>query len=153
MAIKYKLFQITKEGSTNFGKWRARVVPTGTVNLDQLAEHMHSHNSAYSAGVIRGVLTDMVTCIIELVASGNCVDIEGFGRFKAKICCTGSEKMEDFALSRNIKDVKLACRPKKTFHTQYLTYGRYKGQLTSTPLKVQEITQNANTLGKAAANK
>ena len=42
-----------------FGKFYARPVVTHTIGIAELAEHMASHNTPFSAGTIRGILTDM----------------------------------------------------------------------------------------------
>ena len=73
-----------------YGKWYARVVTMGkTVTLEELAEHMAQHNTPYSEGVIRGVLTDMVNCIRELVLEGKSVKIPNLAIFSAGIKSTG----------------------------------------------------------------
>ena len=64
--IRYILNQIKIKSSKAFGQWIAKPVVEETVNLDKLAEHMSDHNSPYSKGAIKGILTDMVTCIKEL---------------------------------------------------------------------------------------
>ena len=76
-----------------YGKWYARVVTMGkTVTLEELAEHMAQHNTPYSEGVIRGVLTDMVNCIRELVLEGKSVKIPNLAIFSAGIKSTGDRQ-------------------------------------------------------------
>ena len=58
------------------GKWFARAVSDETFDLAKLAEHMSKHNSPYSSGVIKGVLTDMVDCIKELLLDGKNVKLD-----------------------------------------------------------------------------
>ena len=71
MSIYYKLYQNKRKGSVTKDKWYARSAVMGkTVSLEDLAEHMAQHNTPYSEGVIKGVLTDMITCIRELVLEG-----------------------------------------------------------------------------------
>ena len=45
-----------------YGKYYARPVVTETIGIDELAEHMASHNTPFSKGAIKGLLTDMVSC-------------------------------------------------------------------------------------------
>ena len=52
------------------GKFFAYPVITQTYGLDELAEHMESHNTPFSKGAIKGMLTDMVSCVRELVLQG-----------------------------------------------------------------------------------
>ena len=48
-----------------YGKYYAYPVITQTVGIDGLAEHMASHNTPFSKGAIKGMITDMVSCIKE----------------------------------------------------------------------------------------
>ena len=60
--IRYKIYQNQQKKGLNAGKWFARAVSDETFDLAKLAEHMSKHNSPYSGGVIKGVLSDMVDC-------------------------------------------------------------------------------------------
>lgn len=60
--ILYKLVKNNnKKFPGTYGKYYARPAVTATISIDQLAEHMSSHNTPFSAGAVRGILTDMVT--------------------------------------------------------------------------------------------
>ena len=65
--IRYVLRQNSNELSKVFGKFFAFPVIEETVDLAGLSEHMSSHNTPFSKGVIKGLLTDMVNCIKELL--------------------------------------------------------------------------------------
>ena len=71
--IRYKIYQNQQKKGLNAGKWFARAVSDETFDLAKLAEHMSKHNSPYSGGVIKGVLSDMVDCIKELLLDGKAV--------------------------------------------------------------------------------
>ena len=72
-------------GYTMLGKYYARAEVKKTYDMKELAKHMHQHNAAFSAGLIVGVLTDMVACIKELVLEGHVVKIADLGLFKASV--------------------------------------------------------------------
>ena len=57
-----------------YGKYYARPVVTETIGIDELAEHMASHNTPFSKGAIKGLLTDMVSCVKELVLQNKAVN-------------------------------------------------------------------------------
>lgn len=81
--ILYKLVKNNnKKFPGTYGKYYARPAVTATISIDQLAEHMSSHNTPFSAGAVRGILTDMVKCVKELVLSGYSVNIK-FPHFAA----------------------------------------------------------------------
>ena len=74
--ILYTLKKYVNEKlSAAYGKFFAYPVITQTYGLDELAEHMESHNTPFSKGAIKGMLTDMVSCVRELVLQGIAVKI------------------------------------------------------------------------------
>ncbi len=94
-----------------FGKYYAFPVINQTIGMDGLSEHMASHNTPFSAGAIKGMLTDLVGCIRELTLQGIAVKIDNLAIFSIGIknkCGAASEK--DFSVAKNIESVKLRAR-------------------------------------------
>ena len=110
--VRYILQQIKITSHKCFGKWFAKNVVEETIDLDALAEHMSNHNSPYSKGVIKGLLTDMIGCIKELLLEGKNVKIDDLAIFSIGIknAKGGAATEEDFNVSRNISSVKLRSR-------------------------------------------
>ena len=109
--VHYILQQIKITGHKCFGKWFAKNVVEETVDLDGLSEHMSNHNSPYSKGVIKGLLTDMIGCIKELLLEGKNVKIDDLAIFSLGIKNKAmADKEEDFSLSKNVEGVKLKAR-------------------------------------------
>lgn len=109
--VRYILHQIKIKSSHSFGKWFAKNVVEETIDLDALAEHMSSHNCPYSKGAIKGVLTDMITCIKELLLEGKNVKIDHLAIFSLGIKNKATSDVEsDFSISKNIEGVKLKAR-------------------------------------------
>ena len=109
--VRYILQQIKITSHKCFGKWFAKNVVEETIDLDALAEHMSTHNSPYSKGVIKGLLTDMIGCIKELLLEGKNVKIDDLAIFSLGIKNKEmAEKEEDFTVSKNIGGVKLKAR-------------------------------------------
>ena len=67
---------------------------TSVLSLEDLAAHIHDHDSVYSKGVILGVLTDMTHCVAEALSEGNAVILGDLGRFDPSIKAEGSEASE-----------------------------------------------------------
>ena len=90
MALELNLTKNTNEqlGGT-LGKYYARVEYKGTIGIKELAAHMHQHNTAFSKGIVMGVLGDMVDCIKHLVLDGYTVKIDDLGIFKASVDANG----------------------------------------------------------------
>ena len=109
--VRYILKQIKITGNKCFGKWFAKNVVEETIDLDGLAEHMSHHHSPYSKGVIKGLLTDMIGCIKELLLEGKNVKIDDLAIFSLGIKNKEmAAKEEDFTISKNIEGVKLKAR-------------------------------------------
>ena len=109
--VRYILQQIKITSHKCFGKWFAKNVVEETIDLDALAEHMSHHNSPYSKGVIKGLLTDMIGCIKELLLEGKNVKIDDLAIFSLGIKNKEmAVKEEDFTVSKNISGVKLKAR-------------------------------------------
>ena len=109
--ILYVLKQNKNSKSTAFGKYFAYPVIEQTYDLDALAGHMSQHNTPFSKGAIKGMLTDMVSCIKDLLLEGKNVKIADLAIFSLGIKNNGGAiSAEDFSVSRNIKGVKLRAR-------------------------------------------
>ena len=109
--ILYVLKQNKNSKSAAYGKFFAYPVIEETITLDGLAEHMSSHNTPYSKGAIKGMLTDMVSCIKELLLEGKNLKIADLAIFSLGIKNNGGATSEDaFSIVRNIKGVKLRAR-------------------------------------------
>ena len=120
--VRYILKQIKITSSKSYGKWFAKNVVEETITLDGLAEHMSNHNSPYSKGVIKGLLTDMIGCIKELLLEGKNVKIDDLAIFSIGIKNKkgGAASEEDFNVSKHISNVKLRARATGTLSVKAL---------------------------------
>lgn len=105
--IRYKLYQGNNSRTGTKGLWYARAVVEDTVDLEALSEHMANHNTPYSAGAIKGVLTDMINCIKELILDGKSVKLPDLAYFKAGISSAGASTRKEFSVQKNIRAVRL----------------------------------------------
>ena len=122
MSIFYRKYKNMNTASKAYGKWFGRSVTMGkTVTLEDLAEHMAQHNTPYSEGVIKGVLTDMVNCIRELVLEGKSVKIPNLCIFSAGIKTIGATKAEDFSAATNVRSAYLKARSAGRFTREEVT--------------------------------
>jgi len=137
--ILYVLKQNKNRKSPAFGKYFAYPVIEETVTLDGLAEHMSSHNTPYSKGAIKGMLTDMVSCIKELLLEGKNVKIADLAIFSLGIKNNGGAVSEDvFTVSKNIKGVKLRARA--------------TGELITKSLNLEATLKKASATSKTSGN-
>ena len=109
--IRYKKYQMTGENSPLKGLWYARPVIEETYDTERLAKHMANHNTPYSAGVVKGVLTDMISCIKELILDGKNVKLDDLAIFSVGIVSRkGAASAADGTLADNVKGLKLRAR-------------------------------------------
>ncbi len=81
---------------------------------------MSKHNSPYSGGVIKGVLSDMVDCIKELLLDGKCVKIDDLAIFGVGIRSKAADTLEEFSLEKNISGMRLKARATGNLSTNNL---------------------------------
>ncbi len=137
--ILYVLKKNKNSKSAAFGKYFAYPVIEETVTLDGLAEHMSNHNTPYSKGAIKGMLTDMVSCIKELLLEGKNVKIADLAIFSLGIKNNGGVVSEDvFTVSKNIKGVKLRARA--------------TGELIAKSLNLEATLKKASATSKTSGN-
>ena len=147
--VRYILKQNKNSLSPIYGKWFAYPVIEETINLDGLAEHMSSHNTPYSEGVIKGLLTDMISCIKELLLDGKNVKIDDLAIFSLGIKNSkgGSATEEEFSVTKNINGVKLRARATGTLVAKSLNLDATLKKATATSGSSSSNASNASNSG------
>jgi predicted histone-like DNA-binding protein len=107
--IQYKLRQNTNQAiPASYGKWYAVAIINQTIDVDGLSEHMAAHNTPFSKGTIKGILTDAVSCIKEQILAGNAVKLDDLAIFKAGIVSKkGCEDKSAYKAAEYISGVRL----------------------------------------------
>ena len=110
--IQYVLKKNINEKMPNaYGKFFAYPVITQTYDIDQLVDHMASHNTPFSRGAIKGMITDMVACIRELVLQGIAVKIADLAILSIGIKNkAGAATEQEFTIAKNIEGLKMRAR-------------------------------------------
>ena len=94
--IELYLSKVTENSETEqAGKYYARVDYKESLDIEDMAHHMAEHNTAFSEGLITGILIDFVKCVREKVLSGNTVKIKNLAIFKATVEANALETMYD----------------------------------------------------------
>ena len=116
-----------------YGKYYARPVVTETIGIDELAEHMSSHNTPFSKGAIKGLLTDMVSCVKELVLQNKAVKIDDLAIFSIGIINKmGAASIKEWSLAKCVEGYRLRARA--------------TGKLSNTQLSLDANAKNAMDL-------
>ena len=99
---KYRLYKNTNVKSAGYNKYYAHKSAGKLIGLNELIAHMAGHNTAFSKGVIRGVLEDMIECTRELAYEGNQVKIDNLGIFQVSMRSKGVTDPTKFNASTDI---------------------------------------------------
>ena len=110
--IQYVLKKNVNEKMPNaYGKYFAYPIITETYDIDKLVDHMASHNTPFSRGAIKGMITDMVACIRELVLQGIAVKIADLAILSIGIKNkAGAATEKEFTIAKNIEGLKMRAR-------------------------------------------
>jgi nucleoid DNA-binding protein len=110
--IRYILKKCKNIKQAIYNRWFAYPLIEETLDEDDLAAHMADHNTPFSQGTIKGIITDMVKCIHELLLEGKNVKINNLAIFSIGIKNSkgGAATEEDFSVQKNIQGVKLRAR-------------------------------------------
>ena len=140
------LVNIRKNLNSNnagYGKFYPKAVEKDTITLRGLAKHMAEHQCVYSRDIIEGVLIKMALCMIELVAQGNPVKIDGLGIFwptveSAKAGITKAELLEGkWNVNTYVKAVHIRFRPEGSGEDD-ITSRTFKDQCSLATYGVEE---------------
>ena len=94
--IELYLSKVTETSeSEQAGKYYARVDYKQSMTVQDMAHHMAEHNTAFSEGLITGILIDFVKCVREQVLMGNTVKIDNLAIFKATVEANALETLYD----------------------------------------------------------
>lgn len=110
--IRVSLYQNNnKENTAAYQKWYPRVQTEETIGLEELSEHMASHNTPFSKGAIKGILTDAVVCTKELLLLGKNVKFPDLAIFSIGLKVKGgAATKEEWTVSKYIEGLKLRAR-------------------------------------------
>ena len=146
MSVFYRKYQNKNLNSLAYGKWFARAVTIG-----KTIKHMSEHNTPYSKGAIKGVLTDMIGCIRELMLEGKAVKLEGLAIFSVGIRTkkNGAPTSADFSTTKHIDSVYMRARATGEFTRSELTKA---GNVTELPKNFTDYTDEPEGNGGGSQN-
>ena len=127
--LKYQIYQSQLKDSPSYGKYYARIISDGTVDVKGLAEHMAKHNTPFSPGTITGILTDAIACIKELALDGKRITLDGLLSIGLSISHKmGVDSADEFSIAKCVDKVKLVA----------LGVGEFSSSLLTTQAKLKE---------------
>lgn len=79
------------------------------MSFRKFVQHIADHGG-YTRGKVKGVLSDMCTCLVEMLLEGKKVQLDELGDFWISLSSEGAETVEKFS-SNNIKAVNIVFTP------------------------------------------
>lgn len=79
------------------------------MSFRKFVQHIADHGG-YTRGKVKGVLSDMCTCLVEMLLEGKKVLLDELGSFWISLSCEGAESVEKFT-ANNIKAVNIVFTP------------------------------------------
>jgi predicted histone-like DNA-binding protein len=80
------------------------------MTFDKFINHIASHNGGFSRGMVKGIVSDTCSCIVEQLLEGKKVQFGELGDFWISLTSTGAESMEAFTAA-NITGVNIIFTP------------------------------------------
>jgi len=84
------------------------------LDLDDFCKHIADHNSPFSKGTVKGILTDAVSCLREMMLAGNKVVLGDLGSFHVELATEGADTTDEFN-AQKIKAVNVCWTPGQEF--------------------------------------
>lgn len=111
IVMEYEVRQNKIKDSKGYGKWYAQPVNRGTLSMKGFARHLHEHNGTYKTSVIKGVMEEMVECLVEFLSQGVGVKLDGLGTLRATFECKGADSAGEFNVTENLKGIHIRLFP------------------------------------------
>ena len=108
--LHYRLHQDNRKTSKHKGDWYGHIVTRNTYDIEALAQYMANHNTPFSKGTIKGILTDMVASVRELNLAGNPVKIDDLAIFSLGFSSQGVKDANDYNPQKHISRFRLRAR-------------------------------------------
>ena len=118
--LLYRKYQNQNKKSNAYGKTFARVVPTGTMDTDEICKHIAEHGTIYTSDIVKGVVEKFINCFEELLLEGYKLKLDGLGTFYLAGRCEGAEDEKTFDASK-FKSVMVRFLADQSKRSEYTT--------------------------------
>ena len=112
MAVKYKLYQNTREGSEQYGMWYARASydKSDEVSTGELCRQISAATTLTPTDV-RACVASFLYYINDNLRNGKKVKLESLGSFKVGLRTSPAQKAKDFNANTNVKGMRVIFTP------------------------------------------
>lgn len=110
MPVNYVLRQEKRQEAKEFGKWYARAVHTGEVNMRQISEEIEENVTAKAADVY-AVLKELVRVMKRHMQNSQVIVLDDFGRFKIGLKTKPATTPKTFTPQKNVVGARVLFQP------------------------------------------
>ena len=130
-------------------KTYGKIIYRGTLNLNDMAEHIMKHGSVYTEDVVIGVITKLKTCMQEMLADGYKVKLDGIGTLYPVLTSEGVADAKDYSAQENVTRLGISFLADQSKKSVYKASAMRQDAKLSTSL-YEELTgenedENANS--------
>jgi len=141
--IYYKMNQVKGEVGKATGKWFARSITSGTLETEDIAEHIQSNCTVKYSDVI-AVLRELAEVLKEKMQEGYSVHLDNIGYMHIAMSSKCVDTLDEFDQSKHMR------RPRVVFHPEYTrekdSQGVYRRKCWMTAgSTAKELPKNENT--------
>ena len=138
MAVKYKLYQNTREGSDQYGLWYARAAydKSDEISTNELCRQISAATTLTPTDV-KACVASFLYYINENLRGGKKVKLDTLGTFKVGIRTAPAKTAKEFSANINVKGMRILFMPAASENST--TTNRVKGLLEG--IKVVEHSQ------------
>ena len=131
-----------EKGSLAYAKAQVNEV----MSFRKFVQHIADHGG-YTRGKVKGVLSDMCTCLVEMLLEGKKIQLDELGDFWISLSSDGAESCEKFT-ANNIKAVNIVFTPGVDFEN-LLSKAEFE---TVASRSAQAATLKAEKTGKSTVD-
>lgn len=84
------------------------------MSFAKFVKHIADHNGVFSKGTVKGVISDMCECLVEMLLEGKKVQLGELGNFWISLSSNGTDSIQKFA-TQNITAVNIVFSPGEDF--------------------------------------
>jgi len=133
-------------------KTYGKIIYRGTLNLNDMAEHIMKHGSVYTEDVVIGVITKLKTCIQEMLADGYKVKLDGIGTLYPVLTSEGLADAKDYSAQENVTRLGISFLADQGKKSVYKASAMRQGARLSTSLYEELTGENEDENGNSGAS-
>ena len=133
-------------------KTYGKIIYRGTLNLNDMAEHIMKHGSVYTEDVVIGVITKLKSCIQEMLADGYTVKLDGIGTLYPVLTSEGVADAKDYSAQENVTRLGISFLADQSKKSVYKASAMRQDAKLSTSLYEELTGENEDENGNSGAS-